>query len=149
MNRIVKLALILVAVLIFGFLLIQLIPVQRTNPPVVTQIKWDSPQTQALWQRACADCHSNETIWPWYSYVAPASWLVSFDVVRGRRELNISELNTSSSRFASFGNRLVRAVQEGEMPPVQYLIMHPNAHLTAQESQQLINGLQATFANQP
>ncbi len=69
---------------------IQFIPVRRTNPPVTSHIQWDSPQTEALLQRACMDCHSNETRWPWYSSVAPASWLLYYDVERGRSGLNLS-----------------------------------------------------------
>jgi len=74
-------------------LLIQLIPlpVRNNNPPVVAEPNWDSPQTHALVKRACFDCHSNETIWPWYSYIAPVSWLVYNDVMEGRSRLDFSE----------------------------------------------------------
>ena len=91
MSNIIKTGLLLVGVGIVFALLIQLIPIDRTNPPVVTQVQWDSPQTQALFKRACADCHSNETVWPWYSYVAPVSWLVAHDVSEGRGRLNVSD----------------------------------------------------------
>ena len=53
---------------------IQLIPVSRTNPAITREVKWDAPATRTLAQRACFDCHSNETTWPWYGYVAPISW---------------------------------------------------------------------------
>lgn len=86
------LAMIIAGVLIVVFVAIQLIPVNRVNPPVTSTIKWDSPQTEALAKRACMDCHSNETVWPWYSYVAPASWLIYYDVQRGRRQLNLDSL---------------------------------------------------------
>ena len=82
--------LVLVGILLVAFIGIQLIPVNRTNPAVTTPIKWDSPQTEALARRACLDCHSNETVWPWYSYVAPASWLIYYDVQQGRSMLNLS-----------------------------------------------------------
>ena len=62
-----------------GFLLIQFVPYGRshTNPPVLSEPAWDSPETRVLAQTACFDCHSNETDWsPWYTKVAPASWLV-------------------------------------------------------------------------
>ena len=68
---------VVLVVVLFG--LIQLVPVQRTNPPVVAEPPWDSPETRALAVRACFDCHSNETVWPWYAYVAPVSWLVAHD----------------------------------------------------------------------
>ncbi|HEY5270864.1 MAG TPA: heme-binding domain-containing protein, partial [Anaerolineales bacterium] len=77
-------------------LLIQLVPLpgRGNNPPVTSEPLWDSPQTRALAKRACFDCHSNETVWPWYSYVAPVSWLVYNDTMQGRRRLNFSEWNT-------------------------------------------------------
>ena len=79
-----------------GLIAIQLIPVNRTNPPVTAPIKWDSPTTEALARRACMDCHSNETVWPWYSYVAPASWLVYFDVQEARSRLNFSNMTRTN-----------------------------------------------------
>ncbi|MCX7782465.1 MAG: heme-binding domain-containing protein, partial [Meiothermus sp.] len=73
-------------------LAIQLVPYGRDhqNPPVVAEPPWDSPQTRALFVRACADCHSNQTRWPWYSHIAPVSWLVQRDVEEGRSKLNLS-----------------------------------------------------------
>ena len=73
---VIKIALVLMAALLAVFVAIQFVPVQRTNPPVVTQLDWDSAQTQALAQRACMDCHSNETRWPWYgmSRRSPGWW---------------------------------------------------------------------------
>src|SRR5690242_6290427 len=75
------------------FLLIQLVPYGRdhTNPSHNVEPKWDKPATRALARRACFDCHSNKTVWPWYSHVAPVSWLVMKDVVDGRHEMNFSE----------------------------------------------------------
>ncbi len=130
---------ILVAVLVVG-LLIQLIPLsgRGNNPPVVTEPPWDSPQTRALAVRACFDCHSNETVWPWYSYVAPVSWLVYSDTMRGRERLNFSEWSTTQLRRA---DEVAGVLQEGEMPPAIYLPMHPLAVLTSAEKQQLITGL--------
>jgi cytochrome c551/c552 len=129
----------LVGIVVVG-LLIQLIPLpgRGNNPPVTSEPPWDSPQTRALAKRACFDCHSNETVWPWYSYVAPVSWLVYNDTMDGRRRLNFSEWNTGSSRGAG---EVVEKIQEGEMPPAIYLPMHPSARLTAAEKQQLITGL--------
>jgi hypothetical protein len=82
----------IVGLVVVAFVAIQLIPVNRTNSPITTPIKWDSPQTEALARRACMDCHSNETTWTWYSYVAPASWLIYYDVQQGRSRFNISAL---------------------------------------------------------
>ena len=105
---------------------------------MVAEPKWDSPQTRDLAKRACFDCHSNETVWPWYSYVAPVSWLVYSDTMGGRARLNFSEWTSSQLRRAG---EVTRVIQEGEMPPAVYLPMHPSAQLTAAEKQQLITGL--------
>ncbi len=121
-------------------LLIQLIPLpaRGNNPPVVAEPPWDSPQTRALAKRACFDCHSNETVWPWYSYLAPVSWLVYNDTMEGRRQLNFSEWNSGRQRGAG---EVAEKIQSGEMPPLIYLPMHPSARLTSAEKQQLITGL--------
>ncbi len=119
-------------------LLIQLVPYGKNhvNPPVVQEPAWDSPATRALAQRACFDCHSNETVWPWYSNVAPVSWLVAHDTFEGRDRLNFSE-------WTGWGNpdEIVEIIREGEMPPAVYLPMHPAARLTAAEREQLAQGL--------
>ncbi len=126
------------------FLAIQLVPYGRdhTNPPVQQEPVWTDPQTRALAQQACFDCHSNQTVWPWYSNVAPVSWLVQRDVDQGRRRLNFSEWNLPQrgAREAS------RVLQRGEMPQWFYVVMHPSAQLTQQERQALIQGLGNSLA---
>jgi hypothetical protein len=131
-----------VVVALLGFGLLQLVPYghNHTNPPVTAEPAWDSPQTRALAVRACFDCHSNEAVWPWYSNVAPVSWLIQHDVDEGRQRLNFSEWNLPQREKG----RLSRIVLEGEMPPGIYLIMHSNANLNSTERQQLANGLTAT-----
>jgi hypothetical protein len=148
-----KIVLIIIGVLVGFFLVIQLIPVQRTNPPAVTQVKWDSPTTQVLFERACADCHSNQTVWPWYSKIAPVSWLVAHDVNEGRQRWNISDPTGSqnTSRFGFERERggardIAEAIQRGQMPMPIYLMMHPTANLTPAEKQALITGLQTTLS---
>jgi cytochrome c551/c552 len=120
-------------------LLIQLIPLagRGHNPAVAQDVKWDPPQTAALARRACYDCHSNETVWPWYSYVAPVSWLVYNDVQEGRSRINFSD----ASQIHRSADEMVDEIQEGGMPPSQYLLMHPNAKLTDAEKLQLIQGI--------
>ena len=127
-------------------LVIQLIPYGRahTNPPVTAEPQWDSPQTRTLFMRACGDCHSNETTWPWYSNIAPASWLVQYDVDEGRAAFNVSEWGRGENE----ADEAAEKVQKGEMPPWQYLILHPEARLSAAEKQALIQGLIATFGGQ-
>jgi hypothetical protein len=124
-------------------LLIQLIPLPARghNPAVVAEPNWDSPQTRDLAKRACFDCHSNETVWPWYSYVAPVSWLVYADTMGGRSHLNFSEWN----RTQRAAGEAASSLQDGEMPPAVYLPMHPSARLTAAEKQALIQGLRLSL----
>jgi mono/diheme cytochrome c family protein len=120
-------------------LLMQLIPLpgRNNNPPVVAEPNWDSSQTRALVKRTCFDCHSNESRWPLYGYVAPVSWLIYNDVMTGRSRLNFSEWNRPQRGVGE----IVSVIQEGEMPPAIYLPMHPSARLTNAEKQQLITGL--------
>jgi mono/diheme cytochrome c family protein len=133
---------ILILILAAVFALIQLVPYGRAhdNPAVQSTPNWDSPQTEALARRSCFDCHSNETIWPWYSNIAPASWLIQRDVDEGRLYLNFSVWDG----YRNQAGEIVEIVQEGEMPPFQYFILHPNARFTDAERQQFIQGIQTT-----
>ncbi len=142
-----------IALIVLGlFVAIQLIPVWlwQTNPQAQSQPKWDSPATEALAKRACYDCHSNQTTWPLYSKIAPSSWLVTWDVVRARRELNFDSWTATAQRRdpSRLARSVDREVSSGDMPPSYYLLMHPDAKLTADEQQQLIKGLQATIQQQ-
>jgi hypothetical protein len=121
-------------------LLIQVIPYghNHTNPPVIQEPNWNSPQTREIAKRACFDCHSNETVWPWYSNIAPISWLVTHDVEGGREHLNFSEWNRSNQASPA---EIQRQVESRKMPPTTYLLEHPEARLTDQEVQLLIDGL--------
>mgnify|MGYP001466703172 CR=1 FL=1 len=132
-----------VGVLVILGAAIQFIPVSRTNPPVTQTLNWSSPETKALWVRACADCHSNETVWPPYAYVAPISWLVSHNVDEGRRELNLSQpLRAQPARVA---NEISEKITSGEMPPRDFILLHPEAVLSTVEKRALIDGLRATL----
>ena len=147
MKRIVTIAIVSVVALL---LLIQLIPIRpQPNPPVLAEPAWDHPETRALAQRACFDCHSNETVWPAYSYVAPVSWLVVRDTLEGRRELNFSAWGVAQSNGREpreiKPDKLRREIASGSMPPRIYLITHPEARLTNAEKQQLIDGLIASL----
>jgi len=124
------------------FLLMQVIPPHSyTNPPVVNEPSWDSPETRALAKRACFDCHSNETVWPWYAYVAPVKWLILYDVKEGREAVNFSEW----SKGDMGGKYAARLVLNGKMPLPQYLLMHPEARLTETEKERLAQGLEASM----
>ncbi len=144
MSRGKKVALWIVVILIAGAVAIQLVPYGRdhTNPPVTSQPAWDSPRTEELAAGACFDCHSNQTVWPWYSNVAPGSWLVYRDVQEGREAMNFSEWPAVGG-----GGLLAAAAQKvanGEMPPLQYRLMHGAARLTDEQKQELIDGFKAT-----
>jgi hypothetical protein len=150
MRKLLSYVGILVGIGVAGFLLAQLIPFGRShaNPPVTKEPTWDSPTTRDLAKRACFDCHSNETVWPWYTNVAPVSWLTQHDVDEGRQRLNFSDfqgLRREGGRGGEGGggeNEIAEVIQRGSMPPWYYVMIHPTAALNDQEKQQLINGLQ-------
>lgn len=131
--------------LIFA-VVIQLVPFghSHTNPPVTKEPTWDSPETAKLFQRACYDCHSDHTTWPWYSNVAPVSWLTQRDVDGGRRHLNFSQWSQPQRHAKDVANE----VREGDMPPWFYLPMHPNARLSEAEKQMLISGAERSLGPQ-
>jgi hypothetical protein len=121
----------------FGFIaaltIIQIVPVKISNPPVETEIPAPE-QIRAILHRACYDCHSNETVWPWYSNIAPISWLVTNDVREGRGEINFSTWNRYGPEKQS--EKLRKAWEEikgDKMPPLQYRLIHPEARLTAED----------------
>ena len=144
-SIIVSVLLVIVAVVVL-FGLIQLIPYGKshTNPPVKAEPPWDSPQTRALAVRACFDCHSNETQWPWYTNIAPSSWLTQRDVDEGRRRLNFSEWTSGAvnRRGGREGGDMSETITRGSMPPWFYTPLHP---LTDAEKQELITGLAASL----
>jgi hypothetical protein len=141
-----KVALLLLFTIVAAFTAIQVVPYGRNhaNPPVQLEPAWDSAGTRELAVRACYDCHSNQTIWPWYSNIAPISWLVQKDVEDGRGELNFSEWGQGEQNAGD----AAETVAEGEMPPRSYLWLHPQARLSPAEKQELIRGLQATFGTE-
>lgn len=132
---------ILIGILIL-FVVIQFYPYGRDhdNPPVTNVIAWDSPQTKTTFYNACADCHSNETKWPWYSHVAPASWLVQSDVEEGRRHFNISVADGMKEAHEAH-----EEVEHDEMPLGIYTPLHPEAKMDAEQKEKFIAGLKATF----
>ena len=122
------------------FVLIQAVPYgwSHSNPPVTANAPWPSAQAESLARAACYDCHSNETDWPVYSYVAPMSWLVRRDVESGRDELNFSEWDHDSD-----ANDAADEIEDGTMPPRTYTLMHPAARLSDDEEDELITALDA------
>ena len=124
-----------------------LVSTTHKNPPVVSEPNWDSPATRALAVRACFDCHSNETTWPWYANLPPISLLVTRDVLSGREHLNFSEWRSGAVNPRTL-QRLNEEIMKGRMPPSYYLRIHPTAQLTPLELSQLAQGLANTM-NQP
>lgn len=118
---------------------IQFIPIDRTNPPVTEEV--DAPDAvEAILRSSCYDCYSNATRWPWYSYVAPVSWLVASDVGEARQHVNFSEWDRYSNedRRDKLGD-IREEVESGDMPLWYYLIMHPDARLSPDDRSTLLN----------
>jgi hypothetical protein len=109
-------------------LLAQLVPLPRDNPPVVREVD-APPAVHAALRHACYDCHSNQTRWPFYAYVAPASWLVAYDVRAGRKKLNFSDWGRHAKERDEIGDVLA----DDEMPPWFYRPLHPEARLRDDE----------------
>jgi Haem-binding domain len=120
-------------VLLVALIAIQFVPVETSNPPVTGDVPTSAP-VKAVLRRACYDCHSNETQWPWYSRLAPVSWLLARDVREGRAELNFSTWNQySTQQQAKKLKESWEQVAEGEMPPWIYRPVHRDARLSAED----------------
>jgi hypothetical protein len=130
------------------FLAIQLIPYGKdhSNPLTVQEVKWNSPETRKLAMAACMDCHSNLTSWPWYTNVAPISWLTTRDVNDGRAKLNFSEWQRPQD--VDLGD-VLEAIRSKGMPPLQYRLIHSASRLSDAERLQLERGLQLTWKADP
>ena len=124
---------------------IQFVPYGRDhdNPPVTGEPNWDSDATRQLAVDACFSCHSNETEWPWYSNVAPMSWMIQRDIDQGRDALNFSEFDPEQDEAEDAAD----TVADGEMPPLRYELAHAEARLSDSERRRLIEGLARTFGD--
>ena len=128
-----------------AFIAIQLVPVSRTNPPVQGDFR-GSTEVVSVLRRACYDCHSNETVWPWYSRVAPLSWVIAHDVNEGRAALNFSTWNQlSAEKQAEAMKESWEEVAEGKMPTWYYVALHPEARLSAND-QSVLRGWSGSAA---
>ena len=125
-------------VLAAALVLAQVVPVDRSVSPGAGEVA-APPEVRAILKRACYDCHSNETVWPWYGRVAPVSWLLERDVREGRREVNFSTfLQYSEKRRQRKWMEIPTQLEKGEMPPWFYTAVHPEARLTEADRQALI-----------
>lgn len=126
MRRFLKIFLFLI---LLAFVGIQFVKVDRTNPPIIKEIQ-APPQVKEILRKSCYDCHSNETNWPWYSHVAPLSWLIANDVEEGRKHLNFSEWEKYTIRKKEeLKNEIWEEVRDDKMPMVIYTYSHPSARL--------------------
>lgn len=116
---------------------IQLIPITRDNPPIKTVMPAPA-NIQAVLKHDCYSCHSNTTKWPWYSHVAPISWLIASDVHGARHHLNFTDWDALSTRRKRDRlDGIKEELQDDDMPPLQYRLMHPSSVPTAAQKQQI------------
>jgi len=126
---------------------IQVIPYgrQHNNPPVLSEPNWNNTDTKRLFFQLCKDCHSHETEWPWYSYVAPASWLVQRDVNEGRKHFNVSMWGEQKENE---GEEAAEELRKGDMPPWFYYLPHSDKRLSKADKEKLVDGLVKTFGEE-
>ncbi len=142
MKKILKISIIAVAALL---VIAQLYRPERSTTADVTENHITKklnvpPDVETVLKRSCYDCHSNHTTWPWYSNVAPVSWLVINDVKRGREKMNFSEWGKLSSSKQSIRlESICEEITEGEMPLKQYLLIHRDAVLSEADKDLLCN----------
>ena len=141
------------AIVLVGLLLIaQFVRPARTNPPVdesqTIQARTQmTPEVAAIFDRSCRDCHSNKTVWPWYTNIAPISWWLSNHVNEGRRDLNMSEWGRlPRDRQERKLRQICDQIEDGEMPLSTYLPMHPAAHLSEQDKKTVCDWTEAERA---
>jgi hypothetical protein len=130
-----------------AFALIQLVPYGRdhTNPPVTQAAAFAPGPGLELARGACFDCHSNETEWPWYTNIAPASWLVQRDVEDGRETVNFSEWDRPQPE----ADELLEVIRDGDMPPTSYTLIHPEARLTDVQRATLLDAMRRMLRDSP
>jgi hypothetical protein len=127
-----------IAFLVVVFIGIQFIPVERTNPPVQSDI--DAPaDVKAILKKACYDCHSNETNWAWYTKIAPMSLIAVKDVNEARAKLNFSEWGNYTTKTEQIKKEIWEEVREENMPPWMYRVTHSESKLTPEEKNVLRN----------
>ena len=125
-----------VTILVFIIILalMQIIQIEKTNPSINKTLEIDAPENiKTLLVNACYDCHSNQTVWPWYSSIAPVSWIIEGHVNDGRRSLNFEEWNTYTEEEKSKQLKEIYRTVYASMPPKDYIRMHEKANLTKEQ----------------
>lgn len=134
----------IIIVLVIIILIIQFIPVEKSNPPTVGEVSVP-PEVKNILQRSCYDCHSHQTVWPWYSRVAPISWMIAHDVKEGREHLNFSAWSNYNQRqLLKLYEEIQEVIEKNEMPLKSYLWLHPAARLTDEDKRMLKSWVSTT-----
>ena len=148
MNRVRVKRVVLASIVLLVFA--QLVQPKRTNPPVVPSRSLEAhvqvpPQVQLILKRACGDCHSSDTAWPWYSHVAPISWLITSDVNEGRNHINFQDWEAQKSPEAATEHLalICKEVRDGGMPPFSYRMMHKESRLSSKDMNALCSWSQS------
>ena len=138
----------LVLIVIVGFFVVlQLIPVNQINPPIIQTANVPA-NVEKILQTSCYDCHSNETVWPWYSRIAPGSFLITRDVIEGRKRLNFSDFSGMDSFDSSdVAEEMIEMLEAGKMPLFPYLLLHRDARLSESQSETLIDWAKSLYPN--
>ncbi len=127
------------------FVIIQLIPLNQTNPAVIQDVQAIA-EVNSILRTSCYDCHSNETVWPWYSRIAPGSFLITRDVVVGREHLNFSEFSGMDFYDSTdVADEIIEMLDSGKMPMKPYLLLHPDASLTDSQTRVLIQWAESLY----
>ena len=129
----------------------QFAPAALTNPPVQSDLT-APPEVKSILRRACYDCHSNETRWPWYSHIAPATWVIRDHVLEGRRRLNFSlwgDYAYDPGTEAQKLSEIAKLAINDKMPPWYYTMSHPGARLTRMEREAVARWAIQKAGNQP
>ena len=136
----------LILLVVIGiFVILQLVPVNQTNPIIVHNAAAAAEANNIL-RTSCYDCHSNETVWPWYSRIAPGSFLITRDVIVGRQYLNFSEfsgLNALDS--TNIADAIIEVLEAEKMPILPYLLLHPSSSLSDSQVKVLINWAETLY----
>jgi hypothetical protein len=135
-----------IIILFVGLLvLIQFYPLDRSNPPVTAEI--ETPyEVKVVLKKSCYDCHSNETVWPFYAHIAPVSWLVVRDVHKARHDINFSEWgNLPQDKQYKKLDKMWEEIEEEKMPLPIYLITHPSAKLSDEQKATIKNWIESSI----